>query len=101
MKPIGKRRLFLEIFAAACAVFLPLGAHAHHAMGGALPATAFEGFVSGLAHPVIGLDHFLFVVALGVACHLLGQRIPSIAAFLVAALAGTLFHVQPATLPHA
>jgi urease accessory protein len=96
-----KRRPVLEIFAAACAAWLPLGAHAHHAMGGGLPGTAFEGFVSGLAHPIIGLDHFLFVLALGVVCHQFGQRIPSIAAFLAAALAGTLFHVQRATLPYA
>jgi len=40
-------------------------AFAHHALGGKLPATAWEGFLSGLAHPVIGLDHLAFVVAIG------------------------------------
>lgn len=41
-------------------------AHAHHLMGFATPATAWEGFASGIAHPVIGFDHLLFIVAAGV-----------------------------------
>ena len=41
-------------------------AHAHHAMDYALPATALDGFLSGLGHPVIGLDHFLFIAGAGV-----------------------------------
>lgn len=52
----------------AAALFL-LGAspgHAHHAMDYALPATGLDGFLSGLGHPVIGLDHFLFIVGAGV-----------------------------------
>ena len=42
-------------------------ASAHHVMDGALPATFMQGLLSGIGHPVIGLDHFAFVVALGVA----------------------------------
>jgi urease accessory protein len=49
------------IFAAAT----PL-AHAHHAMDYALPATAWDGLLSGLGHPVIGVDHLLFVMGAGV-----------------------------------
>jgi len=41
-------------------------AHAHHPMDYALPATALQGFLSGIGHPVIGLDHFLFIAAAGV-----------------------------------
>src|SRR4051794_14567406 len=40
-------------------------AHAHHFMGGALPQTWLEGLLSGLGHPVIGLDHAAFIVAAG------------------------------------
>ena len=32
----------------------------------AVPVTAFEGFLSGLGHPVIGLDHFLFIAGASV-----------------------------------
>jgi len=40
-------------------------AYAHHLMGGRTPATFAEGMLSGLGHPVIGLDHFAAVVAVG------------------------------------
>ena len=39
---------------------------AHHAMDYAQPATALEGLLSGLGHPVIGVDHLLFVLGAGV-----------------------------------
>jgi urease accessory protein len=32
----------------------------------ALPATALDGLLSGLGHPVIGIDHLLFIIAAGV-----------------------------------
>ncbi len=38
---------------------------AHHAMGGKLPTTAFQGVMSGLAHPIIGIDHLAAVIAVG------------------------------------
>jgi urease accessory protein len=41
-------------------------AHAHHPMDYALPATALEGFLSGIGHPVIGIDHLLFIAGAGV-----------------------------------
>jgi urease accessory protein len=70
-------------------------------MDGALPSNVFQGLVSGLAHPVIGLDHFVFVLALGAACYWFGRRVLGIAAFLLAALVGTMLHVQQVTLPYA
>ncbi len=41
-------------------------AHAHHPMGGEAPTSMFQGFVSGLAHPVIDLEHALFIIAVAV-----------------------------------
>jgi hydrogenase/urease accessory protein HupE len=41
-------------------------AHAHHVMDYATPATALEGLLSGLGHPVIGVDHLLFIAGAGV-----------------------------------
>lgn len=41
-------------------------AHAHHVMDYAVPATALEGLLSGLGHPVIGVDHLLFIAGAGV-----------------------------------
>src|ERR1044071_6160591 len=42
-------------------------ASAHHVMGGKMPTTFAEGFLSGLGHPVIGPDHLAFLLAIGVA----------------------------------
>jgi urease accessory protein len=40
-------------------------AMAHHAMGGEMPTTLAQGLLSGLAHPVIGVDHLVVIVAIG------------------------------------
>lgn len=42
-------------------VFAPV--FAHHPMGGMTPQTFSQGLLSGLGHPIIGLDHFAFLVA--------------------------------------
>jgi len=41
-----------------------LPAHAHHATGRP-PETMLEGLLSGVAHPLIGADHLLFLLLLG------------------------------------
>jgi urease accessory protein len=41
-------------------------AQAHHAMDYQTPTTALEGLLSGLGHPVIGVDHLLFIIGAGV-----------------------------------
>jgi urease accessory protein len=41
-------------------------AYAHHVMDNALPMTVIQGFLSGLGHPVIGIDHFIFIAGAGV-----------------------------------
>jgi urease accessory protein len=48
------------IYAAAATL-----AHAHHVMDYAQPATVLEGLLSGLGHPVIGVDHLLFILGAG------------------------------------
>lgn len=75
-------------------------ASAHHAMGGKTPVNFWDGLISGLAHPVIGLDHFAFIVAVGLLAVLrtkLGILIPL--AFTVATGIGTLIHLQSVNLP--
>ena len=76
-----------------------LPASAHHMMGGQVPSNGFEGFMSGLAHPVIGLDHLAFVVASGLVAigAARGWIVPVI--FAIAALGGTGLHLQSWDLP--
>lgn len=76
-------------------------AFAHHMMGGRTPATFGEGMLSGLGHPIIGLDHFAGVVAVGciAAMHSAGAAL--VVAFIVAMMAGVALHLNGATLPAA
>jgi urease accessory protein len=73
---------------------------AHHATGGKLPANFGEGLISGLAHPVIGIDHLAFVIAIGLLAAFssrLGVVIP--AAFVTATAMGAGIHLQGINLP--
>jgi len=69
-------------------------AQAHHAMGGRTPSTLFEGLLSGLAHPVIGLDHLAFVVALGLLAIGARSRLTIPALFVAMTLLGTGLHLM-------
>ena len=87
-------RHVLPLLAALLA--LPASALAHHPMGGATPATLLEGLLSGIGHPVIGLDHLAFVIAAGVlaaGAATRGARIALPLVFLAAGVAGTLLHL--------
>ncbi len=72
---------------------------AHHATGGDTPTNFFEGFVSGLAHPMIGLDHLAFIVAIGLIATSQRQGALLPGAFVVAAMAGTGVHLLSINLP--
>ncbi|MBL1174859.1 HupE/UreJ family protein [Pantanalinema sp. GBBB05] len=74
-------------------------AQAHHALGGKTPTNFFEGFLSGLAHPIIGIDHFAFVVAVGLLAAVMQQRILLPVVFVLAAMAGTGLHLMRIDLP--
>jgi urease accessory protein len=76
---------------------------AHHPMGGATPSTMTEGLLSGLGHPIIGIDHLAFLVVVA----LLAYRLPGAArwlapaAFVGGTLGGTLIHLRAVDLPMA
>ncbi|WP_078120846.1 HupE/UreJ family protein [Thiosocius teredinicola] len=76
-------------------------AQAHHAMDGATPTNLFEGFLSGLAHPVIGVDHFAFLVVAALMAFTLNGKARYLVplAFVGATVAGTLYHLTAADLP--
>ncbi|HAC63297.1 MAG TPA: urease accessory protein UreJ [Cyanothece sp. UBA12306] len=74
-------------------------ATAHHPFGGQTPANFIEGFLSGLGHPIIGLDHFAFVVAAGLLGTRLKQGFLIPLAFVLATMIGTGIHLQDINLP--
>lgn len=61
--------------------------HAHHVMEYAIPATALEGLLSGLGHPVIGVDHLLFILGAGVLAARLERGFLLPLVFVVASIA--------------
>lgn len=84
---------------AGLGLLAPLPAHAHHAMGGALPTNAFESAISGLAHPVIGIDHLAFVVLVGLLAARSGRTLATSASFAAATVVGCLLLLAGVTLP--
>ena len=85
----------------ALTVATVLSAQAHHVMGGRTPETFMQGLLSGLAHPVIGLDHLAFVVAMGVAVGVAALNFAIPAVFIAASALGVGLHVQGVALPAA
>ncbi len=74
-------------------------AHAHHVMGGRTPATFVEGVLSGLGHPIIGLDHLAFLVAVGIAVGVARLSLAMPAVFVAASALGVAIHVQGISVP--
>jgi len=72
---------------------------AHHPMGGATPETAWHGLLSGIGHPIIGVDHFAFIVLVGLAAAFAGARFITPLAFIAATVAGCLLKVAGIALP--
>ena len=71
---------------------------AHHPLGGRLPSNALEGLLSGLAHPILGPDHFLFILAIGLLALRVSVGLWLPLAFVLGGLAGSVFHVSSGDL---
>ncbi|MGJ5177691.1 HupE/UreJ family protein [Bradyrhizobium oligotrophicum] len=76
-------------------------AFAHHMMDGKVPQTFAQGLLSGLGHPVIGLDHLAAIVGAGIVAALLGRGFAPVLAFTTAMIAGVGLHVAKANIPAA
>jgi urease accessory protein len=89
------------VLAAAVVVGLPLTApaFAHHFMGGQLPSTAWQGLLSGLGHPLIGLDHLAFTVGVGLMSQLAGRIMLLPLLFVTGSVLGCCIHIQGFDLP--
>src|SRR5882724_1412438 len=100
MFAMGKGIQAAGLFLASIALLID-PALAHHVMGGHMPLTFADGLLSGLAHPIVGLDHFAAVVA--VACLASAHRAGSllVVSFVAAMTAGVAIHVRGTTLPAA
>ena len=92
--------LFLGLLCSLMLLIAIEPAIAHHPFGGQTPTNFLQGFLSGLGHPIIGPDHFVFVIAVGLLASLKasnGMMIP--VSFVGATLLGTVIHLQSLDLP--
>jgi len=78
----------------ACLLGCTAPALAHHPLGGRGPQNLAEGLLSGLGHPIIGIDHLAFMVAIGLLAVGQSRRYVVPAAFVLTTLVGTLLHVM-------
>lgn len=87
------------LLAAIAALSVSAPAFAHHPMGGATPSNLLEGLLSGFGHPVLGLDHFAFIIAAGLLAAPRSRALLLPVAFVVGSFAGSLLHLQGVDLP--
>ena len=93
----GKR-----ILASVALMLTPLlapAAFAHHVMGGELPCTAWQGLLSGFSHPIIGIDHFAFIVGIGFMSRIVGRVMLLPLLFMIGSIGGCFVHVFNYSLP--
>lgn len=96
-----KKNLPMELILTCILLLLLIStpADAHHMMGGKTPDTFFAGFMSGLAHPIIGLDHFAFVVGVGLLASFFAWGITLPLSFVFTSILGTIIHLMGVNLP--
>ncbi len=82
-----------------CLLSLSAPVLAHHGMDGKLPVTFLEGLVSGLLHPVIGPDHLLAIIAVGLLATRIARGELFALAFVAASLLGTGLHLASLSVP--
>lgn len=68
-------------------------------MGGQLPQTFAQGFLSGVAHPIIGVDHAVFIIAAGFALALVKRGMLGVIALILGTLIGAALHLTGFNLP--
>ncbi|MEQ1613156.1 MAG: HupE/UreJ family protein [Hyphomicrobiaceae bacterium] len=81
------------------AMMMPSIAFAHHGIDGRTPSTLGEGLISGLAHPVLGLDHLVFLLAAGLAAGALRLGLGILGLFIVASIGGLVLHLARLDIP--
>jgi urease accessory protein len=95
-------RIRITLFATAFVVALMIEpAAAHHVMGGQMPRSFAEGLLSGLGHPIIGLDHLAAIVAVGCVAAAFRNGAALAISFVVAMVIGAALHVREVTFPAA
>jgi urease accessory protein len=104
MEPAPRRRarrfaFGIPLSVAVVALLMVTPAAAHHVMDRRTPGTLLEGLLSGLGHPIIGLDHLAFIIGVGIfaAAAGLGPLLPVL--YVAFMLAGLALHLASVSVP--
>jgi urease accessory protein len=81
------------------ALLFSSAAQAHHVMDYGLPQTFMQGLLSGLGHPLIGLDHAAFIVASGFFLALVDRGMVGVLVLIGGTLAGAAMHLMGIDIP--
>jgi urease accessory protein len=82
-------------------LMLPMIAHGHHPMGGDVPGTMVQGLMSGFGHPIIELNHLLFIVAFAALLAVCNRHvIAHVSLFLMLAATGTIGRLMIPDIPY-
>lgn len=101
VQPTMARMGGLGVVVTAGLMLAALPALAHHPSGGDMPTNAIQGFLSGVGHPVIGLDHLAFVITAGLLAAVMGRGLMIPIGFVLASMVGTGIHLMAIDLPAA
>lgn len=96
---ISMKRCTIEFCACLALLASSSPVFAHHIQDEEMPLTLASGLLSGLGHPIIGLDHFVFIVAVGIASESLSRGALPILPFVLATVAGCALHLHGVTIP--
>jgi urease accessory protein len=91
----------MKVIAALVTLLVADPALAHHVMGGSTPTDFSQGLLSGLGHPVIGLDHLAAIVAVGCLAATQPKGALLAAGYVIATMIGAAAHIGEATVPNA
>ena len=89
----------MKAFVALLLSLAPSLVLAHHFMDDALPQTFVQGLLSGIGHPLIGLDHAAFIIGAGFALALVARGMWGIVALIGGSLLGAGMHLLGLAIP--
>jgi len=94
-----KRRCFVTCIVGAAASLHATQTLAHHVLDGDTPSNFFQGLLSGVAHPMIGVDHLAFLIAMGIAVAFMARSLVTPLVFVIGTIVGCLLSVAGVILP--
>lgn len=92
MNKLSSKTLFL--------ILISTPALAHHPLDGIPMTTVSHGLLAGVGHPILGLDHLFFIVAVGVLACFTGRRFLTPLFYVLGMLGGFLFLKMEFQLQH-